>query len=120
MASRSDSYSSGQEDVTGLTSLLKEWIYPNHYLGDFGDCTVSLLWALTPFIILFSPTLIVLGFIYLSILLLHIYKRRNNLKGDYLSKSWDNGRRAVTYLWDMYGILWHGKNCYSTYCTSEH
>nr|XP_056709957.1 transmembrane protein 68-like [Euleptes europaea] len=108
MISRSESYSPGQEDMTGLTSLLKEWIYPNHYLGDFGDCAPSLLWALTPFIILFSPTLIMLGFIYLSILLLHIYKRKNNLKGDYLSTSWNNGRRAVSSLWDMYGIVWHG------------
>ncbi|XP_054840988.1 transmembrane protein 68-like [Eublepharis macularius] len=105
MTSGSESYSSGQEDVTWLSSLLKEWIYPNHYLQHFGNYEVYLL---MPLIILFSPVVIILGFIYLSILLLHIYKRKNNLKSDYLSKSWDNGRRAVSYLWDIYGIVWHG------------
>lgn len=90
-----------------MTDLLQEWIYPD-YLGDFGSYTV-LLWVLTLFIITFSPSLIMFSFVFLSNLLLHIYKRKNKLRGDYLSKSWDNGRRAVSYLWDIYGIVWHGK-----------
>ncbi|XP_053101935.1 transmembrane protein 68-like isoform X2 [Hemicordylus capensis] len=107
MISLSESYSSGEESVTWLTSLLKEWICPDHYLGIFTDYK-AYLWVLIPFIMLFSPVLILLGFIYLSTLLLHIYKIMSNLKGDYLGKSWNTGRRAVSYLWDIYGIVWHG------------
>ncbi|XP_061454942.1 monoacylglycerol/Diacylglycerol O-acyltransferase-like isoform X2 [Rhineura floridana] len=102
-------YYSGQEDVTWLMDLLKKWIHPNNYLGNLMDYTVYLLGVLLmPFIILLSPVLFILGCIYLSNLLLHIYKIKINLKGDYLTKSWDAGRRAVSYIWDIYGTVWHG------------
>ncbi|XP_034285686.1 monoacylglycerol/Diacylglycerol O-acyltransferase-like isoform X2 [Pantherophis guttatus] len=35
-------------------------------------------------------------------------QRKVNLKEDYLSQSWDKGRKAVAHLWDMYSTLWHG------------
>ncbi|XP_033011129.1 transmembrane protein 68-like isoform X1 [Lacerta agilis] len=98
-----------QEEVTWLMDLLKNWMYPNNYLGIFTDYTVYLLVILTPFVILLSPVLVILGCIYLSNFLLNIYKIKIKVKGDdYLSKSWDTGRRAVLYLWDMYGTVWHG------------
>ncbi|XP_028592770.2 DGAT1/2-independent enzyme synthesizing storage lipids-like isoform X2 [Podarcis muralis] len=98
-----------QEEVTWLVDLLKNWMYPNNYLGIFTDYTVYLLVILTPFIILLSPVLVILGCIYLSNFLLNIFKIKIKVKGDdYLSKSWDTGRRAVLYLWDIYGTVWHG------------
>ncbi|XP_066480509.1 DGAT1/2-independent enzyme synthesizing storage lipids-like [Tiliqua scincoides] len=108
MISINELYSSGEEGVTWLNSLLKEWIYPDNYFGNFTDYKGYLLWVLIPVVILFSPPLIMLGFIYISTLLLHVYKIKSNLKGDYLSKAWNNGRRAVSQLWDSYGVLWHG------------
>ncbi|EMP31795.1 Transmembrane protein 68 [Chelonia mydas] len=52
--------------------------------------------------------IVLFGVLYLSSLLLHVYKRKNHLKGDYSSKLWDNGRQMVVCLWDLYGKLWHG------------
>ncbi|XP_044280365.1 transmembrane protein 68-like isoform X1 [Varanus komodoensis] len=98
----------GQEDLTWLMDLLKKWMYPNNYLGSFSDYTTYALWLFAPCILLLSPVLVILGFIYLSNGLLHIYKIKNILKGDDQSKSWEDGRRAVSYLWDMYGRAWHG------------
>ncbi|XP_025032018.1 transmembrane protein 68-like, partial [Python bivittatus] len=103
-----NSFSVGEEDLTWVMELLNKWMSPNNYLNSFTDYSAYLFWVLVPFVLLFSPVLMILGFIYLSNLLLHIYKRKVNLKEDYLSKSWDNGRRAVAHLWDMYGTVWHG------------
>lgn len=105
-------YSSGQEDLTWLVDLLKTWMSPDNYLSNFPAYPICLLWMLTPVVLLFSPVLLILGCIYLSNLLLHIHKRQFHLKENYLSKSWDNGRRTVSYLWDTYGKLCHGKHNY--------
>ncbi|XP_008114386.1 monoacylglycerol/Diacylglycerol O-acyltransferase isoform X1 [Anolis carolinensis] len=101
-------YSSCQENLTWLMDLLKKWMHPNHYLDYFSDYIILFLGVLTPFVLLFSPVLVVLGCIYLSNVILHIYKRKMNLNGDYLSKMWDNGRRSVASVWDIYGKVWHG------------
>uniref|UniRef100_A0A8C8S7T3 Phospholipid/glycerol acyltransferase domain-containing protein n=1 Tax=Pelusios castaneus TaxID=367368 RepID=A0A8C8S7T3_9SAUR len=57
---------------------------------------------------LFTLHIILFGVLYLSSLLLHVYKRKHDLNGDYFSKLWDNGRQMVASLWDLYGKLWHG------------
>uniref|UniRef100_A0A8C3TEU2 Phospholipid/glycerol acyltransferase domain-containing protein n=2 Tax=Chelydra serpentina TaxID=8475 RepID=A0A8C3TEU2_CHESE len=66
------------------------------------------LLKLIPFIMLLAFHIVLFGVLYLSSLLLHVYKRKNDLKGDYSSKLWDNGRQMVVCLWDLYGKLWHG------------
>ncbi|XP_009330379.1 PREDICTED: transmembrane protein 68-like [Pygoscelis adeliae] len=40
-------------------------------------------------------------------LLLHIYKRKDGLKGHYSNELWDRRRQLVTYLWNLYGKLRH-------------
>uniref|UniRef100_A0A8D0BUD8 Phospholipid/glycerol acyltransferase domain-containing protein n=1 Tax=Salvator merianae TaxID=96440 RepID=A0A8D0BUD8_SALMN len=103
-------FSIGQENMTWMIDQFKTWMYSNNYLDNFAEYKACLFWVLlASFIILFSPVVIILCFIYLSNLLLHIYKIKINLKEeDYLSTSWDTGRRAVSYLWDMYSTVWHG------------
>ncbi|XP_072855037.2 DGAT1/2-independent enzyme synthesizing storage lipids [Pogona vitticeps] len=108
MISISAFYSSGQEDLTWLIDFLKTWMYSDNYLGNFPAYPICLLWVLASLVLLFSPVLVIIGCIYLSNLLLHIYKRQFHLNENYLSKSWDNGRRTVSYLWDIYGKLCHG------------
>lgn len=100
----------GQDNMTWVMELLNSInMSPYNIINSFTDYSAYFFWVSVLILLLFSPVLIILGFIYLSNFLLHIYKRKVNLKEDYLSQSWDNGRRAVAHLWDMYGALWHGK-----------
>ncbi|XP_029139248.1 transmembrane protein 68 [Protobothrops mucrosquamatus] len=104
-----NSFSVGQGNLTWVMELLNSInISPNNIINSFTDYSAYFFWMSVLFLLLFSPVVIILGFIYLSNFLLHIYKRKVNLKEDYLSQSWDNGRRAVAHLWDMYGTVWHG------------
>lgn len=105
-----NSFSVGQGNLTWVMELLNSInIFPNKIINSFTDYSAYFFWMLVLFLLLFSPVVIILGFIYLSNFLLHIYKIKVNLKEDYLSQSWDNGRRAVAHLWDVYGTVWHGK-----------
>lgn len=105
-----NSFSVGQDNMTWVMELLNNInMSPYNIINSFTDYSAYFFWVSVLFLLLFSPVLIILGFIYLSNFLLHIYKRKVNLKENYLSQSWDNGRRAVAHLWDMYSTLWHGK-----------
>ncbi|KAM3838744.1 DGAT1/2-independent enzyme synthesizing storage lipids-like isoform 2-T2 [Vipera latastei] len=104
-----NSFSVGQGNLTWVMELLNSInISPNKIINSFTDYSAYFFWMFVLFLLLFSPVVIILGFIYLSNFLLHIYKRKVNLKEDYLSQSWDNGRRAVAHLWDVYSTVWHG------------
>ncbi|ETE64944.1 Transmembrane protein 68, partial [Ophiophagus hannah] len=104
-----NSFSVGQDNLTWVMELLNSInMSPHNIINGFTDYSAYFFWVSVLFLLFFSPVLIILGFIYFSNFLLHIYKRKVNLKEDYLSQSWDNGRRAVAHLWDMYGTVWHG------------
>ncbi|XP_026548324.1 transmembrane protein 68-like isoform X1 [Notechis scutatus] len=104
-----NSFSVGQDNLTWVMELLNSInMSPHNIINGFTDYSAYFFWVSVLFLLLFSPVLIILGFIYFSNFLLHIYKRKVNLKEHYLSQSWDNGRRAVAHLWDMYGTVWHG------------
>ncbi|XP_074841889.1 DGAT1/2-independent enzyme synthesizing storage lipids-like [Carettochelys insculpta] len=95
MLSRSKPSISEQKLVnytTHLTYILEELTGLEYFKTIWTTCSTSFLF----------------GVLYLSSLLLHVYKRKNDLNGDYSSKLWDNGRQMVVYLWDLYGKLWHG------------
>lgn len=55
------------------------------------------------------PEVFLPGVLYPFSLLLHIYKRKDGLKGHYSNELWDRRQQMVTYLWNLYGKLWHGK-----------
>ncbi|KAA0719245.1 Transmembrane protein 68 [Triplophysa tibetana] len=46
--------------------------------------------------------------LYLSILFLHVYKRKNQLREAYSNNLWDGARKTLATLWDGHGAIWHG------------
>lgn len=91
-----------------LTYILREWTGVEH-IEDYLSYTVYLSWVLFPLAVVFLlPGVIVILF-YTSILLLHIYKRKNELREAYSSDFWAGARQMVATLWDGHGRIWHGK-----------
>lgn len=94
--------------LTCLTYILGEWTGVEH-IEDYLSYAVYLLWVLLPLAVVFVlPGSIVILF-YTSILLLHIYKRKNELKEAYSQDFWAGGKQMLATLWDGHGRIWHGK-----------
>ncbi|KAM6349906.1 TMM68 protein, partial [Podargus strigoides] len=93
--------------LTCLTYILGEWTGVEH-IEDYLSYAVYLLWVLFPLAVVFLlPGVIVILF-YSSILVLHIYKRKNELKEAYSNDFWDGAKQMLATLWDGHGRIWHG------------
>ncbi|NXM49002.1 TMM68 protein, partial [Gymnorhina tibicen] len=93
--------------LTCLTYILEEWTGVEH-IGDYLSYAFYILWLLFPLVVVFVlPGVIVILF-YVSILLLHIYKRKNEIKEAYSHDVWVGAREMLATLWDGHGRIWHG------------
>ncbi|XP_030635029.1 transmembrane protein 68-like [Chanos chanos] len=77
--------------------------------SDVISCLWDLLWwACSPFVLVFLLPFVIVFFLYLSILFLHLYKRKNELKEAYTHTLWQCARRTLATLWDAHATVWHG------------
>ncbi|XKL65248.1 hypothetical protein PGB90_008668 [Kerria lacca] len=78
------------------------------FVGDFIDLDLA-VWLLAPLIISFLlPSLIVL-LLYMTSIILYIYKwHKDTIREAYESHLWDGARKFVAALWDAHGWIWHG------------
>uniref|UniRef100_A0A8C5MGS8 Transmembrane protein 68 n=1 Tax=Leptobrachium leishanense TaxID=445787 RepID=A0A8C5MGS8_9ANUR len=90
-----------------LTKLFVDWIELEN-VEDYLNCVAYLLWVFTPLIIVFILPFFFIIFFYLSILFLHVYKRKNELKEAYSNSIWDGARKTLATLWDGHATIWHG------------
>nr|XP_009507457.1 PREDICTED: transmembrane protein 68-like [Phalacrocorax carbo] len=110
MIGRKESCTSGQIPMTNLSCLayvLEDWIvveYLKKYL--FHVVIVSL--TMSAIFVLFVVPVTILFFIYLSNILLLIYRRNSEVKADPLSDVWDSARKTIASFWDIYARIWHG------------
>ncbi|KAM9304130.1 DGAT1/2-independent enzyme synthesizing storage lipids-like isoform 2-T4 [Morus bassanus] len=93
--------------LTCLTYVLGEWTGVEH-IEDYLSYAVYLLWVLFPLAVVFLLPGVLIILFYTSILLLHIYKRKNELKEAYSNDFWDGARQMLATLWDGHGRIWHG------------
>lgn len=94
----------------GSIHVLEEWFGVEH-LEDYWNFANYLLWVFTPLILLILPYFTIF-LLYLTIIFLHIYKRKNVLKEAYSHNLWDGARKTVATLWDGHAAVWHGKRDY--------
>ena len=87
---------------------IPNWIEEGLREIDF-DLIYWLIRLFAPIIITFLLPLILLVFIYGSILFLHIYKVRHKLVDAYSKGFWDGARTTLGTFWDGHGKIWHGK-----------
>ncbi|CAL8278648.1 unnamed protein product [Lota lota] len=75
---------------------------------DYLSVIEYLLWVFTPLAVVFILPFLIVILIYLSILFVHVYKRKNQLKDAYCNNLWDGARKTLATLWDGHGAIWHG------------
>ncbi|XP_072524807.1 DGAT1/2-independent enzyme synthesizing storage lipids [Salminus brasiliensis] len=110
MSDENESCWSGNGSVGVLTCLLLAW---EDWAGlgnleDYLSFLEYLLWVFTPLAIVFILPFLIVIFLYLSILFLHVYKRKNQLREAYSNNLWDGARKTLATLWDGHGAIWHG------------
>ncbi|KAJ7401765.1 hypothetical protein BTVI_92803 [Pitangus sulphuratus] len=93
--------------LTCLTYILQEWTGVEH-IGDYLSYAFYLVWVLFPLAVVFILPGVIVALFYISILVLHIYKRKNELKEAYSHDVWIGAREMLATLWDGHGRIWHG------------
>ncbi|XP_028987299.1 transmembrane protein 68 isoform X2 [Betta splendens] len=100
----------GAEDTVSLLVCLfhsfEEWAGLDQ--EDYFSVLEYLLWVFTPLAIVFIVPFLIVILLYLSILFLHVYKRKNQLREAYCNNLWDGARKTLAMLWDGHGAIWHG------------
>ncbi|XP_072898344.1 DGAT1/2-independent enzyme synthesizing storage lipids isoform X4 [Hemitrygon akajei] len=109
MATADESYVEGQNGsfVSYLITIVEKWTGLEILEGSLNYLDY-LLWVFTPLIIVFILPLFIILFLYLSILFLHVYKRKRELKEAYSNNVWDGARKTLATLWDGHATIWHG------------
>lgn len=110
MTNKNQSCGVGQDSMPSMTCLihvLEAWFGVEH-LEDYWNFANYLLWVFTPLLLLILPYFTIF-LLYLTIVFLHIYKRKNVLKEAYSHNLWDGARKTVATLWDGHAAIWHGK-----------
>ncbi|XP_060142924.1 DGAT1/2-independent enzyme synthesizing storage lipids isoform X5 [Globicephala melas] len=111
MIDKNQTCGTGQDSMPSMTCLihvLEEW-FGVEQLEDYWNFANYLLWVFTPLILLILPYFTIF-LLYLTIIFLHIYKRKNVLKEAYSHNLWDGARKTVATLWDGHAAVWHGKD----------
>ncbi|XP_043989365.1 transmembrane protein 68 isoform X1 [Gambusia affinis] len=90
-----------------LFHVWEEWASLEQ-LKDYLSFLEYLLWVFTPLAVVFLVPFLIVILLYLSILFLHVYKRKNQLKEAYSNNLWDGARKTLATLWDGHGAIWHG------------
>ncbi|XP_047580510.1 transmembrane protein 68 isoform X1 [Lutra lutra] len=109
MINKNQTCGTGQDSMPYMTCLihiLEEW-FGVEQLEDYLNFANYLLWVFTPLILLILPYFTIF-LLYLTIIFLHIYKRKNVLKEAYSHNLWDGARKTVATLWDGHAAVWHG------------
>ncbi|XP_051809371.1 transmembrane protein 68 isoform X2 [Acanthochromis polyacanthus] len=101
----------GAENMVSLLVCLfhelEEWADLGQ-VEDYLSVLDYLLWVFTPLVIVFIVPFLIVILLYLSILFLHVYKRKNQLREAYCNNLWDGARKTLATLWDGHGAIWHG------------
>ena len=93
-----------------MIRVWEEWAGLGH-LEDYLSYLEYLVWVFTPLAIVFILPFLIVILVYLSILFLHIYKRKIQLREAYSNNLWDGARKTLATLWDGHGAIWHGIYC---------
>ncbi|XP_054835434.1 transmembrane protein 68-like [Eublepharis macularius] len=92
---------------TCLLYVLEEWTGVQR-LEDYLNYAVYLSWLFAPLLVSFILPGLILLLLYVSIIILHIYKRRTDLKEAYYNDFWDGARQMLATLWYGHARIWNG------------
>ncbi|XP_063155360.1 DGAT1/2-independent enzyme synthesizing storage lipids-like isoform X1 [Candoia aspera] len=93
--------------LTCLLSLLEEWTGVEH-LEEYLSYLIYLTWLFMPLLILLLLPAVIVLLLYISVIILHIYKRKTDLKEAYLNDFWDGARQMLATIWYVHARIWNG------------
>ncbi|XP_044280039.1 transmembrane protein 68-like isoform X2 [Varanus komodoensis] len=93
--------------LTCLLYILERWTGVEH-LEEYLSYVAYLIWLFMPLIIAFMLPVATFVLLYISIIILHIYKRRTDFKEAYLNDFWDGARQVVSTMWYVHARIWNG------------
>lgn len=98
------------DEFYSTVSVYLQYIWKTLHLDYYLDLDYLywLAWLWYPIIISFLLPLVILVFLYASVLFLYVYRHRHRLKEAYTRDFWDGARKTIAAFWDAQGKIWHG------------
>uniref|UniRef100_A0A8C5S571 Phospholipid/glycerol acyltransferase domain-containing protein n=1 Tax=Laticauda laticaudata TaxID=8630 RepID=A0A8C5S571_LATLA len=87
--------------------VLEEWTGVER-LGEYLSYLIYLTWLFMPLLLGFLLPAIILLLIYISAIIVHIYKRKTDIKEGYLNDFWDGARQMLATMWYAHARIWNG------------
>ncbi|XP_078594884.1 DGAT1/2-independent enzyme synthesizing storage lipids-like [Branchiostoma floridae x Branchiostoma japonicum] len=72
------------------------------------DWISFLVWMFLPIMVAFILPVFVILLLYLTALIIHIYRARHKLRDAFAVDVWLGARKTVALLWELQGKIWHG------------
>lgn len=94
--------------LTCMFYVLEEWTGVER-LGEYLSYLIYLTWLFMPLLIGFLLPAVILLLIYISAIIVHIYKRKTDIKEGYLNDFWDGARQVLATMWYAHARIWNGK-----------
>ncbi|XP_060133799.1 monoacylglycerol/Diacylglycerol O-acyltransferase-like isoform X3 [Zootoca vivipara] len=92
--------------MSWFSQILENWI-SSPYLEEYLTSVVHPLWLLKLLILLYSPVIAILLFLWAFSFVLHIYKKMNNQQ-ESDSNFWEKPRKRMALVSDIVGKIWFG------------
>ncbi|KAL7984303.1 hypothetical protein Chor_002873 [Crotalus horridus] len=93
--------------LTCTLYVLEEWTGVE-CLGEYLNYLIYLIWLFMPLLIGFLLPLVFLLLLYISAIIVHIYKRRTDIKEGHLNDFWDGARQMLATIWYAHARIWNG------------
>lgn len=94
--------------LTCMLYVLEEWTGAER-LGEYLSYLIYLIWLFMPLLIGFLLPLLILILIYISAIIVHIYKRKTDIKEGHFNDFWDGARQMLATIWYAHARIWNGK-----------
>ncbi|XP_058032426.1 monoacylglycerol/Diacylglycerol O-acyltransferase [Ahaetulla prasina] len=93
--------------LTCVFYVLEEWTGVER-LGEYLSYLIYLTWLFMPLLIGFLLPAVIILLIYISAIIVHIYKRKADIKEGYLNDFWDGVRQILATMWYAHARIWNG------------
>ncbi|XP_026526229.1 transmembrane protein 68-like isoform X4 [Notechis scutatus] len=87
--------------------ILEEWTGVER-LGEYLSYLIYLTWLFMPLLLGFLLPAVILLLLYISAIIVHIYKRKTDIKEGYLNDFWDGARQMLATMWYAHARIWNG------------
>ena len=107
MASNSSLWSWANEITARCIDSVFDFVGEQNFVDIFYLQWVA--WMIYPIILTFLLPAVIVVFLYISVLILQLYRLRSHFFEAYRMDFSNAARQVIAALWDAHGKIWHGK-----------